>query len=315
MVDEGATFAESYGPRQPKRRRTDTSTVAGWCRAYLAARHPSHTVFHRAKAGAFADRLSLPLVCLAVLPLLIMPAASSAAARAQHTSSPTASVQAGAISATGVLTALSCSSGSECAAADDSGAVFATNALDASPTAWSKSVVSAGHRLASLACPTDGLCLAVDDGGTVFAGVGNSLTNLTWGEALTGNYRAVACPSATLCLVAGGNAIAVSTAPSLGGTSWQVVRDADRSVDPQCEKYQLAEDCQSSLTDVICAGPTFCAARDDDGNTLYSHEPADAIGQRMVRRERRQCRSQRARVPHHRGLRRGVQRGRGLSRR
>lgn len=137
-----------------------------------------------------------------------------------------------------VLTAVSCTTDAVCAAVDDQGRILTTSTPAG---AWATAQPDPGHKLAGVSCPTDGLCVAADDAGRVLTSTNPADPHPAWTLAtVTGNpasngfvqFTAVACPTVSLCAVAGeqfnspgstplaGGRLSVSTNPTGGTPAW-----------------------------------------------------------------------------------------------
>jgi hypothetical protein len=130
------------------------------------------------------------------------------------------------------LVHVSCPSTDFCAAIDRRGAVTASRDPGATPPAWStpRPVVTVGTNRPSISCGSATACVAVEQAGGDLAAAWSSDAASTWtplprlGGSLAGPSPLVSCGGPSLCAVAGGYRIALSTEPtSPGGWSRPLV--------------------------------------------------------------------------------------------
>ena len=129
--------------------------------------------------------------------------------------------------APGYLAKVDCVAGWACTAVGAGGFGFG---LETSGKVWLDQALGTSQPLYDVSCPMEGRCIAVGGSGTILTGdAGSSTTEIsstgtsTWqlrNSVATGRLDAIACPTASLCLVVGaGDVILASTD---GGRSWRL---------------------------------------------------------------------------------------------
>ena len=104
--------------------------------------------------------------------------------------------------------------------------------------------------------------------------VASAAANFTWTAkgavpkiGQEGSADAISCPSATLCVVGGGNGVAVTTSIQAKAKTWKYARIGE--VDPSLG--------QAYITDVKCPVPGLCVAVDDHSNAYVSPNPTGGV--------------------------------------
>lgn len=149
------------------------------------------------------------------------------------------------------------------------------------PAAWSVERPDA-NGIDTLACPSASLCLAFDDSGSVTGSTNPAGGDSAWTKPVilatpvcvpntcnTG-MQAVACPSASLCVIADDFGHLFSSVDPTDGNSW-------------LPEMTLAANRVSSLA---CASPSLCVGLDDAGRLLTSTDPTRANSRWQVSRVR-----------------------------
>ncbi|MDA0169152.1 hypothetical protein OJ998_08655 [Solirubrobacter taibaiensis] len=156
-----------------------------------------------------------------------------------------------------VLRAVSCPSGSFCAATDDAGRVLtSTNPAGA----WNSTMVASGKRLNDIDCPTAGLCVAVDDEAHVLTSTNPGGGAATWkrsGVDTLYELVAVSCPSTGFCVAIGAAGhVFTATNPNGGTPAWT-------------RTYLGASDLRS----ISCASANLCVIGERNGGVRVSTNP------------------------------------------
>jgi hypothetical protein len=152
------------------------------------------------------------------------------------------------------LNAASCVPGTtSCVVTDSAGkALYSTNVSATGSSTWTSWAGPSGQSPSqAVACPTTTLCVMAD--GKEAAG-GNLYYATSFGGAFTValtpsfGVRAIACPSASLCIAGhdGNGNFSSSTSPA--STSWEVLKQGE-----------------AGMTGVVCLSASFCAMSDDKG--------------------------------------------------
>lgn len=166
---------------------------------------------------------------------------------------------------------LACPSTSECLAIDAAGKMFAST-NPSKNSRWTATSIPKGYSVSAVACASASVCVAIDNAGDVLTS--SRPAGGSWQVGHVAPLADVTCPSANLCVGVGGRAVAVSTDPRAGASSWRVYPDVDQVAGPECGKYAPGEGCDASLTHVSCPSATFCAAVDDWGWVVQSKNPS-----------------------------------------
>jgi hypothetical protein len=112
--------------------------------------------------------------------------------------------------------------------------------------------------LQDVSCPSISLCVAVDSAGNALTSTDPTAGPAAWTPndvAGTNGLSAVACPTTSLCVVAGGSEISVSRAPAAGVQAW------------------ATSPIRYALTRISCSTVSFCAAVDQSGDVVISTSP------------------------------------------
>ncbi|MEZ5098261.1 MAG: hypothetical protein R3C15_00280 [Thermoleophilia bacterium] len=119
-----------------------------------------------------------------------------------------------------------------------------------------------------------GLLLGLLAAALIGTSAASAAANFTWKAkgavpqmGRIGSADAVACPSASLCVIGGANGVAVTTSIQANGKAWKYAKIA--VTDSLGQAY---------ITDVSCPVPGLCVAVDDHSNVYTSTSPAGGVG-------------------------------------
>ena len=198
---------------------------------------------------------------------------------------------------------VSCPSVSFCAVTDLSGDVYTSDRPSDPDSRWSYQQVDPGVLLRDISCPSSSFCAAAGTDGQVFTSADPAAGD--WTSAALPSARAVACPSASLCVATSGLDVYVSTNPIGGAATWSTATVATlgiqrlscpsvhlcvgveyggavvTSTDPAGGAAAWSEAPVAGLGhgfDVSCASGSFCVVTDDAGHYATSTNPIGGSG-------------------------------------
>lgn len=161
------------------------------------------------------------------------------------------------------IESVSCPSTSLCVAADSGGTLLTSTSPTGGAPAWTPvSVGLTNGAGASVSCPSASLCVAEDGMRTIATSTNPAGGAGAWTEStLPSSFQLgpIACPTTSLCVIAGFSSIVTSTDPTGGPAAWSAAN----------------LDLQDAVpTAVSCASETECVVTDSDGHVLTASHPA-----------------------------------------
>ena len=154
------------------------------------------------------------------------------------------------------LASISCPTSGFCLAGGDPGGdeAFVSDNPSGGAGAWTTITLPEG--LEGIDCPSTTLCVGVNSGGDVLTSV-DPASSPSWVAGVVdpgGLLSAVSCAGTSLCVTVG-QAIATSTTPAGGATTWRT------------------DTAHRGLSDVSCPSTSLCVIADSSGNVLVSTDP------------------------------------------
>jgi hypothetical protein len=197
-------------------------------------------------------------------------------AYSRHPASPNSwKLVTGVASAANGLRGIACPSAKLCVALDGRGDVLISRQPTGSRRSWksTRALTKKNDWLLSISCPSTSECVAIDRfGHTVTHSTKPTGGRRAWHTTTVATKSSIfsadtiACPSKSLCLIAGleggagGSVIVTTTHPTGSSKAWKVSRRLPSST--------------GALTGISCPSRRFCMAIGEGASVLYSTNPA-----------------------------------------